>query len=1415
MPIRVVQRSSKRLSKQYYRYGQFIASKTYLLLIFSLGFISYFSLPVIKKQLTIPTTHYTALDGQCWQNSPHVNFEESTTLANYVIQQIRISHVDRPVTFELVQQAHKIYNYITANDTLYQICYQHDDQCLVQAPPLFRDEQDWKEKSNYYARPQRYESHPFSIYGNLSFNQQGDYIKSDAIFLSFVLKQQPESCSIWSDMLEQVKQEFHIVDIQHKQEQEPHWYHATVNIPSHILQYKFKLFPYDIPPKVQLLMIAYIVIFYLVSVAFGRSNLVKSGYTLGLAAIFLSIACFTTTWGITDKLSITFNNVPWYLLLLIVNLACLENIFLLANAVLDAGCDMDVKEKISRGLQSVGLPMTATLMAELLILTVGTAMDIVVIKELCLFLKVALVVDYVLEMTFVIAVLSIDIKRLELADLDDRQMSKRLHELANHETDVNQRPPKFCAIHDTADENKSKSCAECKDYKTHRVFNALIVAKAYIPDHQPDVYNLSKQFWSIVNPEKEAVWIEVHSPSLFIYDSNTAHLETYVNKIREHYRKTLLTVRYKPKAPPSLFRLFINSIIEKILIFLLSINIPVLILWLCLIAIITWMTPKWREQWLVPLLIRTFNRSVLAIIGFLLSIHGLYKGYIKSIRSKWEYDDGAIMAQVIFNKEHSYIKGIHVQTLSHQHVADIQSLSVNADGSLVSCGQEGRLVLWDAAKAIWIARLDKVYSRGGSLRALLNPTYRHKQARKRQQPILMPSHRSPRPLCAKVDRGNKWIATAYDDQTIRIWDLAEGILIHEIAIDSYQFQSDNTKPIRNRFHPIPEGSVQQQQRNNDRIVDIQFVAGGAVNNRYHRHSDLKGYQNCILSVHKSGLIREWDVLSGECLQTIETGHTRIVTQIHVVDDDTKGPYRHSGITWIFTASRDGTIKCWERCLRENSTWTLVYTIEQDSPVTSIAADTPVGDMGILVSGTLDGTVKVWSFETGELVCTLSEGKAHTMTKDRIAGSIHHFSNYSDILSDNMMSDTDSVTNYHSIEDKKNHRGAIYQLVVTRYCEVENGSCLCKGNDVVCSGNGFLVASSSVAENKVNAWRLERKGSEGSCTLLPRDYHRKQYKRHKMDEGNSNSESTPKQRLRSPSLPKKIMGRYPSKVSDSTSSSGIVDIEQATDGLQMSFIPVFLGKVDQPASQGLVFCDKVLAGVRRQKTHPMEWEAWFAPLQYIDSAVDRERIKIPVEIFSLDQSKEYDSHRTLTSFLSLFRSRKTTTTEVVVTNHSSPRPGRLFNKADDLVDEDDGEAGENLPFSNIRHIVPLNDCGFACDYGNFIKLVYIDDKQSLTNKKRQKARGLEEKQHQQGQTHEANYGFSLEARCIHCQGNREDCIYCQEDDSSQIGYGRGSKPVINCSSRHNCSKTADCAAATAAIASPPSSSNLSSSLGQWL
>lgn len=65
--------------------------------------------------------------------------------------------------------------------------------------------------------------------------------------------------------------------------------------------------------------------------------------------------------------------------------------------------------------------MTATLIAELFILSLGTQMDTALIKEFCTFTKVALCVEYVLEMTFVIAVLSIDIRRVEVNNITEKK----------------------------------------------------------------------------------------------------------------------------------------------------------------------------------------------------------------------------------------------------------------------------------------------------------------------------------------------------------------------------------------------------------------------------------------------------------------------------------------------------------------------------------------------------------------------------------------------------------------------------------------------------------------------------------------------------------------------------------------------------------------------------------------------------------------------------------------------------------------------------------------------------------------------------------------------------------------------------------------------------------------------------------
>ncbi|RCI06284.1 hypothetical protein CU098_003683 [Rhizopus stolonifer] len=1370
MPIRAVQRCSQRLSEHYYRYGQLIASRTNLLLILSLTFISYFSYPVIKKQFSLPSVQLASLDGQCWQISPHVQLDNSTVAPNFNIQQIRLSHVDRPITFELVQQAHKIYSSISTNEALSHICYQQDDQCIIQAPPLFRNEQEWKEQSSH-VKVQRHDSHPFSIYGNVTFDQQGNYAKADAIFLSFVLKQEPEYYRTWISIVERVQEEFDMVNIQHEPWKKSNWYHTALDIPSQKLQYKLKIFPYDIPSRVQLLIVAYIIVFYLVSITFGKSSLIKSGYTFGLAAVFLSVACFTTTWGIVGRLGITLNNVSWPLLLLAVNIACLENVFLLTNAVLDAGCDMVVKEKISRGLKSVGLPMTTTLIAELLILSVGTAMNVSMIKEFCLFIKIALVVDYMLEMTFVVAVLSIDIKRVELADLDDRQMSKRLHEIAAFDTDMKELPTDFCPKQDTASKD-SKSCADCKDFKTHRVYNALMlcfivlglslftkkekqfhtikklsqslttnITALYIPDYQSSVYQLSNEFWSIVNPDKESVWIEVDPPHLFVYDNidSIFNVKNYADKIQDYYFSK--TVQDKPKKPPSLFRLFVNAVLQRIIIFLLGINIPVLILWLCLIGIITWMTPKWRDQWLLPLLVHTFNKSVLAILDFLRSVRYLYHSYVRDIRNKREYDAdglhrGAIGTQAIFNREQAHVDSICVQTLSHQHLADIQNLDSNAKGSLVSCGQDGRLVLWDTEKAVWMARLDRTYEQDGIKRASWNPAY-NKKTRRRNQTIVLSRNHASKPVCVKVDQGNKWIAAGFDDHTIRIWNLVEGKLETEMDLGHHvQVQTEESQIIRNRFKATEMYQPKQgHKRSGDRIIDIQFI--GAIPEycdpsiaevAARCQAETNKFQNCILSIHKSGLIREWGVPSGECYQTIKTGHTRDITRVHIVA--AKAPHRKSGVTWVFTASKDGTVKCWERQVQKTSQWTLVYTVEQHSPITSIATEAPVGGMGILISGSLDGTIKVWNFETGQFICTLSIGKAKhssSQDKDYSGGPIRHFSNFND-----RSSDTESVNSYHSDSgnEKHNHRGPIHQIVATRYCEVENGPGLCRGCDT-CFGNGFLVASSS-SDNNVHAWRLERSegsSNEGSCKLCTRDYHRKQYKHHKLDEG---SEPITRRR-RSPSQPHKVSIRYrrPIKKSKEDHLPGLVDIEQLGGAANIELSPTFLGKIDQLGSYGLVFCDKTLAGVRRRKARKMEWEAWFAPLQYYEP-IEEDSAKIPVETFSLDQAESTTSIKedVPASFLSLFRS--TTHAAGPVVDSSFKYKHICAADKDDTLDYDESEAGENLPFSTVRHVIPLDGRGLACDFGNFIKLVYIDNKLSLTEKEIHKQKRIQEEDEQNEQ-----------------------------------------------------------------------------------
>jgi hypothetical protein len=112
---------------------------------------------------------------------------------------------------------------------------------------------------------------------------------------------------------------------------------------------------------------------------------------------------------------IKLNKTPWWYLA-VCTTATLEHALLLTRAVIATTTrdSMTVKERIAKGLQQAGVTMLTSLLSELCILGTGSLMKKDHIRSFCSFTAVALVVAFVLSLTFFVAVLSIDIRRAEV-----------------------------------------------------------------------------------------------------------------------------------------------------------------------------------------------------------------------------------------------------------------------------------------------------------------------------------------------------------------------------------------------------------------------------------------------------------------------------------------------------------------------------------------------------------------------------------------------------------------------------------------------------------------------------------------------------------------------------------------------------------------------------------------------------------------------------------------------------------------------------------------------------------------------------------------------------------------------------------------------------------------------------------------
>ncbi|XP_049717914.1 WD repeat-containing protein 86 isoform X2 [Elephas maximus indicus] len=130
-------------------------------------------------------------------------------------------------------------------------------------------------------------------------------------------------------------------------------------------------------------------------------------------------------------------------------------------------------------------------------------------------------------------------------------------------------------------------------------------------------------------------------------------------------------------------------------------------------------------------------------------------------------------------------------------------------------------------------------------------------------------------------------------------------------------------------------------------------------------------------------VRKWDVLTGQCL-AVYRGHTSIVNRILVADRQ------------LFSSSYDRTARCWsvdkEQMSREfrghrNCVLPLAYSAPRDLHSALCERDEDMAG-GLLVTGSTDGTAKVWQVasgcchrtlrgHTGAVLCLALDTPGHT------------------------------------------------------------------------------------------------------------------------------------------------------------------------------------------------------------------------------------------------------------------------------------------------------------------------------------------------------------------------------------------------------------------------------------------------------
>lgn len=176
----------------------------------------------------------------------------------------------------------------------------------------------------------------------------------------------------------------------------------------------------------------YFILFLYIYFSVRKIEMVKSKLGMAFSAVMTVVASMGMSVGLCAWFGLRFTlqgrDVFPYLVVII----GLENILVLTRSVVSTPANLDVKIRVAQGLSREGWNITKNLLSEVTILTVGFFTFVPAIQEFCLFAVVALLSDFILQMLFFTTVLSIDILRMELSEIQRHRRQLQPGQQYNH-----------------------------------------------------------------------------------------------------------------------------------------------------------------------------------------------------------------------------------------------------------------------------------------------------------------------------------------------------------------------------------------------------------------------------------------------------------------------------------------------------------------------------------------------------------------------------------------------------------------------------------------------------------------------------------------------------------------------------------------------------------------------------------------------------------------------------------------------------------------------------------------------------------------------------------------------------------------------------------------------------------------------